>query len=194
MADEMTVGSITNLGPSTAPTEAQISNIERLVSNPRKPFRTLDELQALCDRPILCRIELDGEWVEIPCRRLRPAETERINLIMLNAIENAEIVLRAISARQKPNEKVPEADEAEVKRQMRLKSENERDAIAMAVYLGCPLFSEGRPNLKDRKEISEYVYSKLTETIIQILYRTIVEGGIGLEERVNFSSTSYPTL
>ena len=142
---------------------------------------TLDRLQELVDRPMVARFILDGQAVEVPVHRLKPAQQELVDRIY-DFSEGRSRELRP--------PKVPGRDDydtADPKYLERL-AELRRCARAMAIYLGCEAVRVGRPDLADRDQIRTYVDGILTEQILDLLHLTIMSSGLNVAEAANFTS------
>lgn len=133
------------------------------------------ELTALVNKPLLARFAVDDQVVEIPCRRLTPAEEEQ-----LFAIE------RSVRPRRIENKAVPggfEFDTSSPEYQAAVAQAKKR-ARAMAIYMGCPLLAKQQPGLTDGQKITEFVQATWTEWVIEIVGQTIRSGGIGVAPEV----------
>lgn len=138
-------------------------------------IQSLDQLQQLCDRPVICYIKLDhGPVIEIPCRRL-DAKTQEIVLDLRRA------------AKPKYDERRKDYDLLD-ENYLRARDENQLIARAVMIYACCPMVAAKQPGLQDRKKIFEFVQGLFTENILQALELTIQGGGLELVEGANFTS------
>jgi hypothetical protein len=149
---------------------------------------SLEELEAICTEVLHLRMQMNGKTISIPVRRLTPAESEKIELILAEAHpptkknEQGEIVFDIADAGYR-----------------KVVAEKQKVARAVAVYMGCPLFhkaeglrmkAEGNPTgtgTLQREEIVAFVQGKLTDAIHEEIYRVCRSEDLVIEGRVNFS-------
>lgn len=138
-----------------------------------------DQLTKLLTQPIIARFKVDDVNVELPCRRLTPAEEERLRQIE-----------RSVRPIRVPNKAVSGGFEYDtqsveyIERVARVR----KMARAMAVYLGCPAVNQMKPGVVTPEEITAFIEGLWTEWIIEIVAQTIRMGGIGVpaeEQEVN---------
>jgi hypothetical protein len=161
--------------------------METTTQNPPQVMRitNLAELQARCERPIAVQFVLDGQVIEVPVRRLSPAEQEKVDQVY-DFAENRSRELRPPLLKGR----TPEEDRYDYNNE-KYQAELEklkRSARALAIYTGCSAVQAGKPGLSNRDEIREYVQGILTEHILNILHLNIMAGGLDVAERVNFTS------
>lgn len=138
-------------------------------------IKSLDELNQLCSKPFNVTLSIDGQSYSIPCRRLTPCESAQIAMII-------DEVLPSQQLGQDGKEAQYTVDSATRKKL----AEANRDAMAMTVYLGCPMYREKKPGLTNRKDIREFVDSVLSDHVVQAIYNAIVGGNIDMQAHVNF--------
>lgn len=141
-------------------------------------------LQSLCQAPLPCRFKLDGRDVEIPCRRLLPREQE-----LLLAKQ------REVRPTRIPG-KTPEEDRYDTSSADYLarRDRNEKTVRALGIYLGCPAVAAAAPGLgSDHQKIYEHVQGLFTEMILELLFATIVSGGVEAAEREVADRANFTT-
>jgi len=166
---------VTNTPTVSSMPEHLVSSIP--VAPPQTPvsIKTLDELMQACNKPFDVTVNIDGQAYAIPCRRLTPAESSQIALIL-------EEVLPAQQMSQDGKEPQYTVDTATRKKMV----EANRDAMAMTVYLGCPMYRENKPGMTNRKDIREFVDSVLSEQVVTAIYNAIVGGNVSVQAYTNF--------
>jgi hypothetical protein len=148
-------------------------------------IESLSQLQARCEQPMAVRFVLDGQVIEVPVRRLTPAEQEKVDQVY-DFAENRSRELRPPLLKGR----TPEEDRYDYNNE-KYQAELEklkRTARALAIYTGCPAVQAGKPGLDNRDEIRDYVQGMLTEHILNLLHLNIMAGGLDVAERVNFTS------
>jgi hypothetical protein len=144
--------------------------------SPTPPVSTLAGLRAICDQVKRVEFTLDGNQCELPVRRMRPNEEAVISEIL-------SLVVPKIT-----RGKTVEEDRAEYTDPLFIKAKAaaETEARALALYWCVPAFVQDKPDLKDKKEITDYVQGQLNEEVLQILWRAVRNGGVSVAELVNF--------
>jgi hypothetical protein len=138
-------------------------------------IKSFDQLQALVDKPLPCQFALDGELVELPCRRITQETQERVLAILRKAVP--------------PMKKGPNPDyDHRAPSYLAECEHNEKVARAVIVYSGCPAIAAKKPGLVDDEAIYQFVRPLLSETILEIICLTIQKGGLDRVDRANFIS------
>ena len=138
---------------------------------------TLDQLQALVDAPVYCDFALDGQLIRVPCKR---------------ASQDVEEQIRSIEREAQPKfdpKRGPNGDyDYSAPDYLAKRDKNAKVARALRVYTCCPAVAAQKPGLTDREQIYQYVKSILSENILELIALTTQGGGVGLVEKVNFTS------
>lgn len=143
-------------------------------SNGPLVIESLDQLQAMVDAPLYADFTLDGRPIRIACKRLTPVLDEQV---------------RAIRREAQPVYVPAQKDyDYTDKAYLAKRDANEKIARNLIVYCGCPAIAAKRPGLTDKKQIHDFVRDLLSEPILEIVALTIQAGGMGLADRVNFTS------
>jgi hypothetical protein len=154
----------------------QKENQRRLTPAATKPLLVehLDQLQALVDRPVMCRFALDQQEVELPCKRLTAEMDE---------------VVRGLKRQAQPPF-IKDRGDYDYTNQayLKLREENERKARSLLVYWGCPAVAAKKPGLTNQEEIHKFVREILAENILEMISLTVQGGGLDVTQRVNFTS------
>lgn len=140
-----------------------------------KAVTSLDELNQLCCKPFNVTISIDGQSYSIPCRRLTPAESAQIALIIDEVLPSQQLGQDGKDAQY--------TVDAATRKKL---GDANRDAMAMTVYIGCPMYRDKKPGLTNRKDIREFVDSVLSDHVVQAIYNAIVGGNIDMQAHVNF--------
>lgn len=154
-------------------------------AKPTKPIAvtSLSVLQEQCDKPLQIEIKLDKSMdpdersFTVTARRLRPKEEAELrNLI--------DVVVPPFIKGAKAEDDRPNFNDPDY---ILRKNQVENETRAMAIYWCVPIFSEEKPGLTNRKEICDFVNSKLNDTLLNVLFLAVREGGVSLAELVNFT-------
>lgn len=155
-----------------------------LTPPPPAPTRiaSWQQLDELCAAPITARFLLDGRLIELPLRRLSPAEQHRLDTVYNFTSARSSEVRPPLVAGASDKYNHEDADYV-------LKLEHlRRLARAMTIYAACPVLQAAGPVLTQREEIAVFVNSKLTDQLLDLLFVTISVGGLDLADRVSFTS------
>jgi hypothetical protein len=138
---------------------------------------SIEELTARCEAPLVARFTVDGNTLEVLCRRLTPAEEEKIASI------GREIQPPLVKGR------TPEEDRYDLANPVYQAKKSKAASMerALTIYEGCPIVKAGKPMLSDREAIWMYVQNLFSNTVLEILYLTIQQQGVKLAETVNFT-------
>ena len=151
---------------------------------PTKPAKasSLSELQKFADLLTEVPISLNGNTFMVDVRRMRPEEEAKLAAI-----------LDAVTPPIKTG-KTPEDDRIDFQNPafIKAKATAEITARALALYWCVPLFGVEKPGLANQNEITEFVQSKLTNAVLNILYAETRNGGIRIPEMANFFSGAQP--
>lgn len=143
-------------------------------------INSIDQLKGLCAESVMARFVIDGLPVEVPCRRLTSREEA-----VIQAIEREVQPKLVKGATGKPeDDRYDYLDPKYIER----RHQAGLTVRAMTIYTGCTLVAAGHPGLTDRQAITDYVETTFPNHILQIIYLTIVGGGLEVGERVNFFS------
>jgi hypothetical protein len=144
------------------------------------PIQTLEELQKICRAPLRCEFILQEKKVTVEVHRLTPLQTDEIEAIRR---EPTPPILKGRTPEEnKPNYEDPAYKDACAK--------HGKLARAMTIYFGCPLFATEKPGLTNREHVYEFVQSKLTDLILEVIYLTISGEALRVREvneKVNFT-------
>lgn len=151
------------------------------VANEVKPAKitSLADLQAMLNNPIKVKLTVADKQIELECRRLTPKE-----LADIDAIEQ-EVLPPMV--RHPGDDRTKDYFDTADAQYRKNRAQKSREARAIAIYLGCPLFSQQKPGLKNRAEILEFVESCLTEALLMVIYEAIVQSEANLDAHVSFT-------
>ncbi len=172
------------------------------------------QLKARLEKPLICRFVLSdimadengrrpgdpvaGEVIDVPVRRLPPSFVERIQALRREVIP----------PRSKPRSPGEEAGYNYDDPGYKLAAARMEVIIrAMTVYEGCPIVQQGfeewktaqgvpiigqrldgtQPERVERERIADFVQSFGTQTVLNMLYIAISQGGVTVWEQVNFT-------
>ena len=143
-------------------------------------IESLDQLQALVDAPVYALFALDNQPLKVPCRRADQALQEQVR------------ALRRKAQPPRMKEAGPNGDHYDYGNlaYQEAHERNTKIARALLVYSGCPMVSAKKPGLTDASQIHEFVKTILSENILEIIAGTVEIGGIGMVERVDFTSAA----
>jgi hypothetical protein len=137
---------------------------------------SLDELQTRVDAPLICQFAMDGDVIELVCKRVSFELSEQVR-----ALENKVIPPFV--------EKRGDYDYFDLQYRAR-KELAKAQGRSLLIYFGCPVVSAKKPGLMNPVDIHKFVSSILSENILEFLAATIQGGGMGVVERTNFTSPS----
>jgi hypothetical protein len=134
---------------------------------------SLDELQALLDKPMHCEFVLDRHSVKLECKRLSAAIEEEVRRIRRD-------VQPPWSAEKKDYDHLNS-------QYLQKRDAAERIARSVIVYWGCPQVAAKKPGLIKPAEIHLFVNGLLTEHILELLALTVQAGGLEVPQRTDFT-------
>ncbi len=135
----------------------------------RAVVSSLEELEKLCREPVTIAVDLKGRKLEVVVYGLRPAEALRVEEVLEKALPPLV-----------PGEDGKE-DRFDVSSPTYLaeKRKNQVRGRALAVYLGCPLFREARPDLEDLEAITAFVQGQLNDGLVEMIYQAVIKATHG---------------
>jgi len=137
-----------------------------------------DQLTALTDKPVICRFELDGATIELPCKRLSDVVQEEVYALHRKATPPWDKSLG------------PAGDYNHyAQNYLKARADNANRARALIIYTGCPAIAAKKPGLTDIEAVYGFVRGLLPENILEIIALTIQKGGVDLRQRADFTST-----
>ena len=141
-------------------------------------IESLGQLKELLEKPVMCRFEVDGQEIELPCRRLNPKTQEAVQGILREAQP-------PFKRERGPN---GDYDYLDVK-YLEKRDKNMKVARALVIYSGCPALAADRTGLTDAQQIYDFIQNgPLSETVLELISLTIQKGGIDVRERADFTS------
>jgi hypothetical protein len=150
-------------GPKPQPTSSKVSS--------------LAELSAIVDKPLLIEFDWMGSLVQIEARRLRPAESAILSEMMDEAVPPV------IKGRTMDEDRPDYGNVDFIKKKAQVGIE----ARAMALYWCVKMFSDAKPGLSNRKEITEFIQSQLSESVLRAMWNGVSHPVIEKSELVNFT-------
>lgn len=143
----------------------------------------LADLDRLCRAEVAVEFSSGGTRWRIMARQLTPKEAGRVRELLVKAMPPL--------LPMKAGEEEARFDFTDPGYRAK-KEVYERQARALAVYLGCEMYRQGKPGLESVEQIQEFVEGQGTDGLLQALYLRIAGGAVGTgsaeEEagRVNF--------
>ena len=164
--------------PETATPETPVVPQVEAEPAPTGPLKvaTLAELSAIIDKPLTVEIDWMGKAIQLEARRLTPAESAMLTEIMDEAIPPI------VKGRTMDEDRPDYANADFIKK----KGVVAVEARAMAIYWCVKMFREAKPDLKNRKEITDFVQGQLNESVHRALWQAISEPGVKNAALVNF--------
>lgn len=144
------------------------------------PVKSLSELRAVIEKPIRLEMVFDNTKLTIEMRRLTPAEDTAIQEIL-------DTVVPPIIPGKTPELDRPDYANLDY---IRRKTAAEIEARSVALYWTVPIIRNEKPNLTNRREITEYVQSLMNAQVLTVLFSACRNGGVTLGELVNFTSSN----
>lgn len=141
---------------------------------------SLAALDDLCRKEVQVKVPAPGGgMIEVTCRRLTPAETQKIADLKREPVPKR----LPVSAGEDPKLVQYDHDDPEYQRKVVLATRRSR---ALTVYLGCPMVRAAHPDLESIDQIQAAVESRLTDTLLNLLSEAIVSADSTLEQVVDF--------
>lgn len=154
---------------------------------------SLEEFKATLSVPLVCELQMDGKVTRIPCERLSAHLQAQIDRIWDPRAMSWQMASAEVTPPRQRDASGKEFYDIDSPEYIRKLAEVKATAKALTIYHGVAILRTGKPDLKGRDEIREYIESFLSQTIIELLYGTIAGEGLGgMLERANFTGTSEP--
>ena len=149
-----------------------------------KKIAKLADLQAMVMETFTVNIELPMQGtIAVEGRRLSPAEVDQFQSII------NEVLPPQVKGSPADKPQFNDADPEYMKRKRKAFGV----ARAWALYCAYPMFKEERPGLEKQDDIYQFIQSKLTESILEVLLHPLNDWGLRKVALVNFISGSSPT-
>ncbi len=141
-------------------------------------IHTADELQTILDEPLEVRFRVGQKTISIPVTAISAQTAEQV---------------RALRRKARPQWKKdlgPNGDyDLMDSKYQEERDLNERKARALIIYAHCPVVAAKKPGLTAVDPIYLHVQGLFNENVLEVIAAKIMEGGVSLEEQVNFTST-----
>jgi hypothetical protein len=136
--------------------------------------KSFKELQQMVEQPIFAHVVMNGAVVQIPCRRVTPAESYELELVLKECLPPQK--------QEEGGQPYMDIDDPQYRAE---KDQKRIEVRCLAAYWGCPLYRQERPNLTNRKEIVEFVQKQFSDLILRTIAGTVLEGDFEeWEERI----------
>lgn len=160
------------------PAKVELAQVKPLM------ITTLSQVQEMVNKPRTMEVTLNKQRIGIACRALTPAETSLVDQIRAEPIPPM--------VRAPGDDRTQDTFDAMDPVYRAKKELCDREAQCVAVYFGCPLYRELKPELyslekPNRSAIRELVEGQLSMDLLLQIYQAVIQPVTDLDAQVSFA-------